>query len=83
QFKEHLFQIDYNGELPKSLTVEDETNDSYQILERKDNQLIIKVEHDKASNELLNYLMQNSVYINGFKEILPSLNEIFIKQVEK
>jgi len=83
QFKEHLFQIDYNGELPKSLTVEDETNDSYRILERKDNQLIIKVEHDKASNELLNYLMQNGVYINGFKEILPSLNEIFIKQVEE
>jgi len=31
----------------------------------------------------LNYLMQNGVYINGFKEILPSLNEIFIKQVEE
>jgi hypothetical protein len=25
--------------------------------------------------------MKNGVYINGFNEILPSLNEIFIKQV--
>ena len=82
QFKEHLFQIDYNGELPESLAFEDEANDSYRILENKNNRLIVKVEHDNASNKLLNYLMRNGVYINGFNEILPSLNEIFIKQVE-
>ncbi|MFK7949295.1 MAG: ABC transporter ATP-binding protein [Saprospiraceae bacterium] len=82
QFKEHLFQINYNGELPESLALEDEANDSYRILKNENNRLTVKVEHDKASNELLNYLMRNGVYINGFNEILPSLNEIFIKQVE-
>lgn len=82
QFKEHLFQLDYNGNLPESLMLEDEANDSYRILKNENNRLIVKVEHDKASNELLNYLMRNGVYINAFNEILPSLNEIFIKQVE-
>ncbi len=81
QFKEHLFQIDYDGNLPENLEAENSANLDYNIIENKNQQLIIKVENDMASNQLLNYLIRNGVYIRGFKEILPSLNEIFIKQV--
>lgn len=80
-FKEHLFEINYSGMLPESLQAEDDANEDYTIIENKNNRLLIKVTHDKASNQLLNYLIKNGVYINGFNEILPSLNEIFIKQV--
>jgi ABC-2 type transport system ATP-binding protein len=81
QFKEHLFQIEYQGQLPADFEAEDLANTDYQILENKDNCLKIKVDNDAASNRLLNYLMQNGVYIRSFNEILPSLNEIFIKKV--
>jgi ABC-2 type transport system ATP-binding protein len=81
QFKEHLFQIDYEGALPESLEAENASNVNYNIIKNEHKQLTIKVENDEASNQLLGYLMNKGVYIRGFKEILPSLNEIFIKQV--
>lgn len=80
-FKEHLFEINYSGILPEALQAEDDANEDYSIIKNEENRLTIKVAHDKASNSLLNFLMKNGVYINGFNEILPSLNEIFIKQV--
>ncbi len=83
KFKEHLFQIDYKGNLSEELMYNVPTNDHFSILKNEDNRLIIKVERDELSNQILNYLMQNGVYINSFNEILPSLNEIFIKQVQE
>ncbi|MFT6149489.1 MAG: ABC-2 type transport system ATP-binding protein [Saprospiraceae bacterium] len=80
-FKEHLFEINYSGILPEALQAEDDANENYSIIKNEENRLTIKVAHDKASNSLLNFLMKNGVYINGFNEILPSLNEIFIKQI--
>ena len=80
-FKEHLFEINYSGILPEALQAEDDANEDYSIIKNEENRLTIKVAHDKASNSLLNFLMKNGVYINGFNEILPSLNEIFIKQI--
>lgn len=81
EFKENLFQIDYSGALPEALGAVDKASDRYSIQSNKNNRLIVKVEDDNASNELLNYLIKQEVYINGFNEILPSLNEIFIKHV--
>ena len=81
QFKEHLFQIDYSGSLPEDMSFEDKLNGNYHILNNVNNRLTVKVDSDEASNDLLKNLMNNGVYINGFKEILPSLNEIFIKKV--
>ena len=81
QYKEHLFQIEYRGTLPESLITEDEINRNYHILNDENNRLTVKVDTDEASNELLKFLMDSGVYINGFNEILPSLNDIFIKKV--
>ena len=82
-FKNNLFEISYSGMLPESLQAEDDANEDYTIIKNENNRLTIKVTHDSASNSLLNFLMKNGVYINGFNEILPSLNEIFIRQVEE
>lgn len=81
QYKEHLFQIEYRGTLPESLIIEDVINRNYHILNDENNRLTVKVDTDEASNELLKFLMDSGVYINGFNEILPSLNDIFIKKV--
>lgn len=77
QFKEHLFQINFKGELP--IDIAGKAN----IVSQSNSAIIVKFEDDNDSNILLQYLIQNKVQIISFNEILPSLNEIFIKQVEK
>jgi ABC-2 type transport system ATP-binding protein len=75
KFKENLFEIQYEGILPTDL------NSRAQVTKQTANCLTVQLTTDKDSNILLQYLMQNGVYITAFREILPSLNEIFIKQV--
>jgi ABC-2 type transport system ATP-binding protein len=74
-FKENLFEIQYEGILP------DDLNARAQVTKQTANALIVQLPSDKDSNVLLQYLMQKGVYVTAFREILPSLNEIFIKQV--
>ena len=75
QFKENLFQIEYEGTLPADIS------DKFQLLKFDENKIVVKLEAEKKSNELLMYLLQEGVYVHAFNEILPSLNEVFIRQV--
>jgi ABC-2 type transport system ATP-binding protein len=74
-FKENLFEIQYEGNLPNDL------NAHAQVTKQTAHTLTVQLPSDKDSNLLLQYLMQKGVYVTAFREILPSLNEIFIKQV--
>jgi ABC-2 type transport system ATP-binding protein len=74
-FKENLFEIQYEGSLP------DDLNAHAQVTKQTPHALTVQLPSDKDSNILLQYLMQKGVYVTAFREILPSLNEIFIKQV--
>ncbi len=80
QFKENQFRIEYQGALPADLQAVDDANDAFEIQSKTGGELIVKVAEENASNELLNHLLKNGVHINSFNEILPSLNQIFIKQ---
>jgi ABC-2 type transport system ATP-binding protein len=42
---------------------------------------IIHLEEDTSSNEMLSQLIAQGVPVKGFNEILPSLNDIFIRLV--
>ncbi|MEN0005552.1 MAG: ABC transporter ATP-binding protein [Bacteroidota bacterium] len=77
QFKQNLFSIHFSGSLPTALL------DKYQLVQQKEEQVVVKVESEQASNQLLSDFLQAGVYIRSFQEILPSLNEIFIRQVEQ
>ncbi len=76
QFKENLYSIgasaipESNGAAPfeVSNTLNDET--------------VIKIKEGKSTNDVLQYLLQQDVAIHSFNEMLPSLNDIFIKVVE-
>lgn len=74
-FKENLFRVDYEGTLPSDIEA------NADIVTKTPQYLTLKLENDKASNALLRYLLDQGVYITAFNEILPTLNEIFIKQV--
>lgn len=75
QFKKNLFRIDYEGALPPGL------EERADIVEQSDHSITIQVSEEGKSNDLLQYLLQNGVFIHAFNEILPTLNEIFIRQV--
>jgi ABC-2 type transport system ATP-binding protein len=80
RFKENLFSIGYEGQLPENLP----GADRYFDLKNKENQHIIaQVAGNSTTNDMLGYLINQGVQIRSFNEILPSINEIFIKRVKE
>lgn len=75
QFKENLFQIDYQGTLPSDLDTR------VNIVKKSDSSITVQLSEESQSNALLQHLLNNGIYIRAFNEILPTLNQIFIKQV--
>ena len=76
QFKENLYKVEYDGVLPSNMNLE------HLLVKQNEGEIIIKIPNEAASNQLLQQFISNGIHIRMFKEILPSLNEIFIKQVE-
>ncbi len=83
RFKENLFKIEYDGNLPAGLRAADEANTSFNIQSERDHTLTVQVNDGGDSNEILRYLIGQGVHIRSFNEILPSINEIFIRQVKE
>lgn len=75
EFKEHLFQINYQGQLPVDF------HGGPRVVSRTADELVVKLENDAEANQFLGYLIQQGVIIRSFHEILPTLNQIFIKIV--
>ena len=76
QFKENLFRIDFEGQLPANLA------ERVQIVKQKGDSVTVQLKEGENSNDLLQHLLQNGLHVHAFNEILPTLNEIFIKKVE-
>jgi ABC-2 type transport system ATP-binding protein len=75
RFKENLFEIQYVGNLPSEVK-------KYGLITKNEaNTLVIQLNDPTVSNELLQFLLQNNINIRSFREILPTINEIFIRQV--
>ncbi len=77
QFKENKYQVLYNGSgLNQSIAgYETETNE--------EGRLVIKALENQSPNQLLRALLDQGLEIHHFNEILPSINEIFIRQVQR
>ncbi|MBK6936848.1 MAG: ATP-binding cassette domain-containing protein [Chitinophagaceae bacterium] len=75
-FKENLFSIgaehipEQNGTAP------------FEMVRNKENSYIVRIKEGNKPNDVLSYLIQQNVTVHSFNEILPSLNEIFIRLVE-
>jgi ABC-2 type transport system ATP-binding protein len=76
QFKENVFRIEFDGVLPADL------NGHFTVVADGEKELLIKLDAGKNANDLLRELINRDFVIKSFQEVLPSLNEIFIKQVE-
>jgi ABC-2 type transport system ATP-binding protein len=76
-FKENLFSIGAD-QLPAST----DPGTPYQIAGRRKGDHIVRINDGRSANDVLQYLLQHGTRIHSFNEILPSLNDIFIKLVE-
>lgn len=74
KFKENTFRIEFEGELP------DFSN--YNVLKKDNNSVTIQLRPSEEGNTLLQYAVSAGTHITAFNELLPSLNDIFIKIVQ-
>lgn len=77
QFKKNEYHI--------KLSVPDPviSNERVKIIRQHENEIDVRLEEGYDSNALLKYLVDNRFPVVEFREKLPTLNEIFIDQVEK
>ena len=75
-FKENKFSIQLT-EIPAQTE-----SRAFETLEQKGNRLIVKINEGYKSRDVLAYFLAQEANIEGFHEILPSLNDIFIREVE-
>ena len=76
QFKENNFSI----EIKEGCTLT--SNAVFTIINETASKYLIKINEGYAINNVLQYIIDQKVDLIGFNEVLPSLNEIFIKLVE-
>jgi ABC-2 type transport system ATP-binding protein len=78
QFKENLFHVAFNN---MNMAAKLDSN-AFEVVSREDNGLVVKIKDGHSTNDVLLHFIQQQVGIKEFHEILPSLNDIFIKLVE-
>lgn len=74
-YKENIFRIT----LDKSDVV---APSSIEVLKKEGNQLVFHLNENQHSNDVLKHFIQMGYTILSFEEILPSLNDIFIRLVQ-
>lgn len=76
-YKQFLYFIQITGKWPSQFP------DKVEIVRMDDHEGIFRLHQDLSPNHLLTYLMDSGCEIHQFKEILPSLNEIFIEKIKQ
>lgn len=75
RFKENIFECSFNGQLSNDL------QNQLPIIKLTDNNVQFKITTAQSTQNILKTLLDSHIELTSFNEILPSLNEIFIKQV--
>ncbi len=76
EFKENLFSIGF-----EQIPAVDDTQ-IFEVVNHKDQSYILKIRDGYKQNDVLRYFLDRNAGIISFNELLPSLNDIFIKLVE-
>ena len=75
-FKENLFSIGA-GQLPEM-----NGNTPFEMVGAQDHSFVVRIKEGSSPNDVLQFLLQHGASIHSFNELLPSLNDIFIRLVE-
>jgi len=77
RYKQFLYHVEYSGKLPEAFA------GGLDLVRKEDHTALFKLPPGQSSNQLLQFLIQSGCEIHGFREILPSMQEIFIEQVKR
>lgn len=75
-FKEHIFKVGF-ASIPESFD-----NTIFKIINAKENYFTVKINDGYSPADVLQEFLNQKASIISFNEVLPTLNDIFIKQVE-
>jgi ABC-2 type transport system ATP-binding protein len=77
-FKENLYKISFADQvMPEHLAIH-----LFEVAKKSEHEIVIKRDPAFSNNDVIQYFINKGLHIQSFNEILPSLNEIFIRQVE-
>lgn len=77
-YKENLFKVNFADKIQaEHLAIH-----LFEVKQKTDKEVIIKLDPGFSNNDVLQYFINQGLHIESFNEILPSLNEIFIRLVE-
>ena len=77
-FKENIFKIEFQEKLlPELLAIH-----LFEAIKTEEKALVLKKKEEFSTNDILQYFINKGAGIQSFVEILPSLNDIFIRLVE-
>ena len=77
QFKENLFTIGSPQSLSNVLP-----SNIFTVIKENDKSITLKIASGTQTNNVIRYFMDKQIEINHFTEVLPTLNDIFIKLVD-
>ncbi|MEO0787555.1 MAG: ATP-binding cassette domain-containing protein [Bacteroidota bacterium] len=75
EFRAHRFRLVYQGQLSSSIRAD------YQVVEEDVHEVVFQLQPGQDGNVLLRALIDSRLSVRAFEEQLPTLNDIFIKQV--
>ncbi|ASZ09795.1 ATP-binding cassette domain-containing protein [Chitinophaga pendula] len=78
-FKQHLYRIDV-GTLPNFAQM---ATHHFSIVKQEGLSYTVKLNEDSRTNDVLAHFIHHDIPITFFEEILPTINEVFITQVQK
>ena len=78
-FKENIFKV---GSDTNAFTNLSNYDHLFSLINANEHQLTIKMKERTQPNQVLQYLIDQNISLNNFNEVMPSLNDIFIKLVE-
>jgi ABC-2 type transport system ATP-binding protein len=76
QYKENIFRVQLDN-VPENIF-----SSAFEVVKHLDKQLTVKINEGTRSNDVLQYFINQNCTIEAFNEILPSLNDVFIRLVE-
>ncbi len=76
-YKKHLVEVRFRGDTGSM------SHPGFEVMEQEEEHMLIRLRQDFSGNSLLEFLIERGVNITSYREILPSLNDIFIQQVKE
>lgn len=78
EFKENIFEVSFD----EPVLAEHTAIHLFNVLNNQDGKLRIRINEGFSNNDIVQYFINRSLNIRSFNEVLPSLNDIFIRLVQ-